>query len=263
MPADTVLQCVAAHVCGSIKRQDILKIDRAEFIDSWDEAKDGLFAAIDYLRSHLGVMVSRILPYNALLIPLSWFFIRNGGRGVSRRQHDRLRQYFYWVSLSNRFNSTVPTKVEADLDKMQAILDGRVPRYDRRELRVDAEEDLKWRWFSVGDAFCKAIVCLLSEKGPRRLNTNGRVHLDNSWLKASSSKNYHHFFPKAFLKRLGYEQWAINSTMNIVLVDDYLNKRVINAKKPSKYVASFGKENGNLVRALRTHYIGSRKQFGS
>ena len=142
-PADTVLQCVAAHVCGSIKRQDILRIDRAEFIDSWDEAKDGLFAAIDYLRSHLGVMVSRILPYNALLIPLSWFFIRKRGRGVSRPQHDRLRQYFYWVALSNRFNSAVPTKVESDLDKMQAILDGKALRYDRRELRVDAEDDLK------------------------------------------------------------------------------------------------------------------------
>ena len=49
--------------------------------------------------------------------------------------------------------------------------------------------------------------------------------------------------------------------MNIVLVDDYLNKRIIRARAPSEYVAEF-KKNRNLRKALATHYIESPKEMG-
>ena len=58
---------------------------------------------------------------------------------------------------------------------------------DRTELKVDAD-DIAWRPFSVGDAYCKAVVCLLSSERPKRFNTDGEVILDNSWLKTSASK---------------------------------------------------------------------------
>jgi hypothetical protein len=50
-------------------------------------------------------------------------------------------------------------------------------------------------------------------------------------LKIASSKNYHHFFPKAFLKKseTGYS----NSIVNITLVSADLNKNKIRAKAPS------------------------------
>lgn len=263
IPAVTVLQCVAAHLCSEIKRKDILKLDKFSFIDSWEEVRDGLFVTVDYLRSHLGISVSRILPYNSLLVPLTWFFIRKAGHGVSSREHRLLRQYVYWASLSNRFTSSVETKVAADLKKMEAILKSEIPEYASEEITI-RPEDLVWRGFSVGDAFCKAIICLLSEKEPRHFNTNGKVQLDNSWLKASSSKNYHHFFPRAFLKKppRNYEHWQTNSMMNIVLVDDYLNKRVIKAKPPSEYVRAFMKQNPDLDDTLATHFIGSPADMG-
>lgn len=261
IPPVTILQCVAAQVAGEIKRQNILRINKNEFIDAWDEVKDGLFASIDYLRSHLNISVSRILPYNSLLIPLTWFFIRKNGHTVSKAEHLRLRQYIYWASLTNRFTSAVETKVAEDLKKMQAILNGKEPDYSGEMIEISADE-LMWRKFSVGDAYCKAIICLMSEKEPRRFNTDGKVQLDNSWLKAASSKNYHHFFPRAFLKKQGYEPWQSNSIMNIVLVDDYLNKRVIKAKPPSTYIAQFEKDNADLGKTLATHFIGNPESFG-
>ena len=261
LPAETILQCVAANASGSINRRDILKIDRDLFIDSWEPTIKGLFAAIDYLRTHLRISVSRILPYNALLIPFSWFFVQKDGHDISTDQHALLRQYFYWASLSYRFQSAVATKVADDLRKMKKILKGRKPRYDTQELKIEVD-DLEWQPFSVGDAFCKAIICLLAEKGPQRLNTNGDVILDNSWLKISTSKNYHHFFPRSFLAKRGCERWDSNSLMNIVLVDDRLNKRVIRARAPSEYVAEFKKKNRNLRQALATHYIESPRKMG-
>lgn len=261
VPSVTVLQCVAAHICREIKRQDILKLDKARFIESWDEVKNGLFATIDYLRSHLGISVSRILPYNSLLIPLTWFFIQKIGQGLSHREDKLLRQYVYWASLNNRFTSAVETKVADDLKRMESVLEGQLPGYPCEELMINAE-DLVRHSFSVGNAFSKAIICLLSAKGPRNFKTNGEVLLDNSWLKASSSKNYHHFFPRAFLKKQGYEHWETNSIMNIVLVDDYLNKRVIRAKPPSEYIKTFMDQNPDLENTLSTHYITAPADMG-
>ena len=261
LPPETVLQCVAAHVSGSIDRRDVLGIDRSSFIDSWRKTIDGLFAAIDYLRTHLRIDVSRILPYNALLIPICWFFIRQEGRNISREQDALLRQYFYWASINGRFRSAAGTKVADDLKKMKRILEGKQPRYNEQEMRV-RRRDIIWRQFTTGDAFCKAIICLLSAKGPKRLNTDARVILDNSWLKTAASKNYHHFFPRAFLNRRGYDSGQANLLMNIVLVDDYLNKRIIRDRPPSEYIAEFHNENPDLNAMLRTHYIGNPEDMG-
>lgn len=263
VPPVTVLQCVAAHIGQEIRRKDILKLDKDRFIESWDTVKDGLFATVDYLRSNLGIPVSRILPYNALLIPLTWFFIHKKEPGVSPYENKLLRQYIYWASLTNRFGSAVETRVAADIKRMATILEGQLPDYRGEEIKKINVEDLTGQSFSVSSAFCKAIICLLSEKGPLRFNTNGRVILDNSWLQRSSSKNYHHFFPRAFLKKKGYEDWYSNSIMNIVLVDDDLNKQ-IKAKPPSEYIKTFMDENPDMEDkdTLATHYIAAPADMG-
>ena len=261
IPSQTILHCVASNACRSIRRPDVLKISRDQFIDCWNPTKDGIFAAIDYLRTHVGIAVSKILPYDALLIPIAWFFVQSKGRAVSNKQNRLLRQYIYWAALTNRFGSGVGTKIAADLDKMEAILQGQHPKYAPSELKILAE-DLQWRPFTAGDAYCKAVVCLLASKRPRRFNTDAIVILDNSYLKTGASRNYHHFFPKAFLKKKGYNPEQANSMMNIVLVDDQLNKNEIRAKSPSTYIKKFAKENENIGRTLSTHFIGDPDKWG-
>ncbi len=88
------------------------------------------------------------------------------------------------------------------------------------------------------------------------------MRLDNSWLNIASSKNYHHFFPKAYLKKLNkYDEDEINCLANITLVDDYINKRVIKDKAPSIYIKDFLKDNPELEQSLKTHHI-DLKDFG-
>jgi len=81
-------------------------------------------------------------------------------------------------------------------------------------------------------------------------------------LKQANSKNYHHFFPKSWLKKQGYEDRVINHIANITLVDDYLNKRVIGAQAPAVYIRKIQRENPSLERTLATHYIGKPESVG-
>ena len=118
------------------------------------------------------------------------------------------------------------------------------------------------RPFSTGDSFCKAILTLYAYHVPRSFSDNSLVKIDNSWLKVAFSKNYHHFFPKNYLKRNGFTEYEANSIVNITIVDDYLNKRAIGAKAPSNYMNTFKKDNDDLVKTMKTHLIDDLDDFG-
>jgi hypothetical protein len=260
IPPVTILQCLAVKVCGSIKRGDILKMERDAVVDAWPVVVGSIFSAVDFMRSHLGVQVSRLLPYNTLLIPLTYFFICQS-KAPSTRQVALLRQYFLWASLSNRFNSAVETKIETDLKRIDAIVREEQPSYDSEPLRLTVE-DFRHRPFIATDAFCKAVLCILVAQQPRSLVDNGIVQIDNSWLKVASSRNFHHFFPKAFLKKRGVDWRDANRLANIILVNADLNKRVIRARAPSDYIKEFQEKNPDMSKALSSHFIGDPAAFG-
>jgi hypothetical protein len=99
---------------------------------------------------------------------------------------------------------------------------------------------------------------------PKSFKSNLDVCIDNKWLKVSTSKNYHHFFPKAYMKKSHPEMdpARYNHILNITIVDDELNKKDIKANAPATYIAKFLSNNNKLQETLRTHLIGSLDEFG-
>ena len=261
VPEGVVLQCVSAHLAGSTLRKDILRLDKGEFIEAWPVVKDALFAAVDFLRQTVGVPVSRILPSDLALVPLAYFFARRGDK-ESPAQARYLSQFFWWASFSSRYSAASGGKLALDLRRMDEILEEKPPLYRPDEQVALSAGDIGWARFSTGDAFSKAVLCVLADQGPRSFRTGATVDLDNSWLKASNSKNYHHFFPKAYLRKKGVEDWQANVIANITFVDDYLNKQQIRAKPPSIYMRTYAEENVDLSDAMRTHLIGDLEDFG-
>jgi hypothetical protein len=261
IPATTVLQCIAAYLVKQVRRKDILKLNKSKFIDSWEIVKDGIFYAVDFLRKSLSVPVSVLLPYNAILVPFSYFFIKMKEIRPSNIQKKLLKQYFFWASLSERFSSGAEGKIALDLKKMDKILKEQPPSYRGEEIKL-TEEEIQENWFSAGNSFCKAIICIFASFKPLSFDGESEVELGNAWLKRANSKNYHHFFPKSFLKKEGYEDWEINSISNITLVDDYLNKRSIGSKSPNKYMKSFIKENKDIEKTMKSHLIDDLEDFG-
>ena len=87
------------------------------------------------------------------------------------------------------------------------------------------------------------------------------VILDNSNLKIASSRNYHHFFPKAYLANAAKDKEA-NLIANITLIDGYSNKHRIGKKAPSEYVGKFEKSNAELAETLETHLIKDMDTYG-
>lgn len=141
------------------------------------------------------------------------------------------------------------------------ILDDKLPKYEW-SVNVTTEFISDNGWFSAGRSFIKAILCIYTYQQPKSFNDNSIVNISNYWLKQANSKNYHHFFPKAYLAKIGAENFYINHIVNITIVDDFLNKREIKANAPSRYMTKFRRTNEVLEETMKTHLIKDIEKFG-
>jgi hypothetical protein len=241
------------------KRKVILQLEKQNIIDIWDDVISALKETIDYFRTVYRIPVSSILPYDSLLVPFSYFFYHQKEKPKGEQQK-YLEEFFWRMSLSFRYSSSTESKLAQDIKRIDKILDGERPNYDEVKVHLTSPKDLIETGFSAGSSYCKAILCLLAYHEPKDFQDNGKVILDNSWLKVAHSKNYHHFFPKAYLRKnnVGNE----NSLVNITLVSADLNKRKIKAKAPSVYIQEFLDENDDLPTSLNSHLIESLDDFG-
>ena len=253
IPPAAVLQLASLLMVDECQKKNILRLNTAQFRQTWPRVEDAIECACDHFRSFFRIPVSKLLPYASLIVPFGYYFAHHPDPPMGDHK-EWLRELFWRISLSGRYTSAVETKLAADARRIRAILDDKEPEYD---FGVDVSADTieAQGYFNTGRSFIKSILCLYAYQGPESFESGGKVHIANDWLKRANSKNYHHFFPKAYLKKQEEEPRWINHIANITIVDDYLNKRQIKTKAPSVYMKEFKKGNRQLATTMKTHLI--------
>lgn len=256
IPNTTVLQAMCAVIKGTCTGKDILSLNKDDFIAEWDSVNKAFSSAIDYFKNAYGVVVSRLIPYDALLVPFVYYFRHHPNKptGVEK---DYLQDYFWRCVVSTRFTEGLVSKLGQDIENViKVILKGNRPSYDHG---IDISlETLKLKGsFSTGSAFSRGILCILSSQGPRSFDDDVKVTIDNAWLSQGNSKNYHHFFPKKYMEKKHHEiePGLVNHVANITIIDSFLNKNVIKAKAPNVYMTDFVNKNDNIKETMWTHLI--------
>ncbi len=251
--ATNVLQLIALMLREDCKKKTILGIGRGEFIDTWHDAIQNLKAAVDYIKSAFKIPISRLLPYSSLVIPVALFFHQNGGKHPNPRQAELLADFFWLAGWSERYSSASDSKLAQDKRTIKSIINEDRVRFDWVE-PVNSEH-IRNRTFSASQAFSKTILALLASLQPQQYNSGNLVNLRNDWMLRANSVNFHHVFPKSYLRGVVNEDWEANRVLNISLVDDFLNKRVIRARPPSDYMKDFKNQNDNFASTMSTHLI--------
>lgn len=261
IPDTVVLQTVAMLITGECSRKTILKIKKEDFINAWNETIVAIKRAVGFFQSVYHIPVSKLLPYYALIIPFAYFFAQHK-RYPTGEKKKYLQDFFWRCSLGGRYSSAVASKLAQDVKRIDKILAGKLPSYD---WAIDSSVGFisKNGLFSCGRSYIKAILCIFTFLQPRSFNDYDHiVNVRNNWLHRADSKNYHHFFPKAYLKGT-QEDFYINHIANITIIDDHLNKKEIGTKAPSVYMEKFAKDNKeNISDTMKTHLIGDLKDFG-
>lgn len=247
----TTLQLVTLLLKDDCKKRTILNLGRDEFIGTWDRAMEALRCAVDYVKDSLRIPVSRLLPYTSLLVPLSIFFDGTKLKPASNQQSKLLANFFWRAGWSERYSSTVDSRLAQDKRAMGQILEGNAPSLDwAHPITADSLIDAP---FSAAGAFSKTIMALFASLQPLKYDSGDLVNLQNDHMRRANSVNFHHVFPKAYLKEEGYDDWEANRIVNVSLVDDFLNKRVIRARQPSDYMEEFWQDDFEDI--MRTHLI--------
>ncbi len=253
LPASVVLQTVSILLVKECRKKDILKLPRKKVIDIWPAAEDAVKNTVEYFRNVYRIPVSQLLPYPNLVVPFAYYFYKKQHKPTGKTK-EYLEDFFWRAALGGRYSQSVESRLAQDVRKIDAIIEERIPKY---EWAIDISSEFVETngWFSVGRAYIKALLCILAYKEPKSFSDNSIVRISNDWLKQANSKNYHHFFPKAYLKKQGLEEEKINHIANITIVDEFLNKREIRAQAPSNYMKRFKKQNKDLDKCVQTHLI--------
>ncbi len=254
-----ILQLLSLILLKNSKREAILSINKDKFIDEWEDTVKCLKLAIDKIVDYFKITASKLLPYYVLIVPIAYFYQINNFIPPTSSQLKELERYFFRCAIGWRFSSSVETKLNADIKLIENIKNNIPVDFDKEiPLENTSKEyyiDKLKEHFSASNAFDKAVICIMAYQEPKKFNDNSKVRLDNSYLSIATSKNYHHFFPKAYLRRMKNDEFA-NAIANMTLVDDYLNKRIIKDREPKSYMSDFIKENVNISDTLDSHFIG-------
>ncbi len=260
--SSAVMQAVSCVIKGACTRKVTLSIRRDEMATGWDESSKAILHAIDFIRDHLGVPSSRLMPYPSAVAPIAFFFHRNGFKQPDARLSKLLSRYFWRSAAIGRYTQGTESKLGLDLKEVDKAMSGDDKSFTYPEgwTAVDYETISRTE-LSLSNAFCKTVLAFLAAQHPLSLENNTPVRVDNSSLARSNSRHFHHFFPKKHLERKGVSQEMANRVANICLVPAQSNLHYQD-KAPRDYLAPLRISNPGLSGALRSHLIEDSPEFG-
>ena len=211
IPEVMPLQLIALILRKNCKGSTILNLKKEEVIGNWDNAILALKCAIDFVRASFGVQSSKLLPYDVLLIPIAYYIYKTKCKCPTGDHAAYLTDMFWRYAIMQRYNNATESKLASDITIIDTIISG-------EDYRPAISADLSEKYFRengsfrIGKCITKAIVCLLLLQNPMRLdNANHKVLTDEKELVKGNGKNYHHFFPRAYMRKKGFEDDIVDN----------------------------------------------------
>lgn len=215
------------------KRDGVFKLRNlksTELDNLGQKVKISVERAIDFLSTDLLVPSDAFLPYENQLVVFAYFFSKQ--LHPNPDQLSALRRWFWQTGFSERYRGAVEGILEQDLSAVDNFLKG---DSDAMNVKVSlVENDIIKRQFWKNSAFSKTFVVMLANNIPKNI-TNGEVIDIRIALSTFNNKEFHHIFPKDFLKKLGIPPERRNAIANICMLSAAQNKQVSN-DPPSLYL---------------------------
>jgi hypothetical protein len=232
LPEKTILQCLSAIVQKSTSTRAILALDPKLVHEQFDTLVSSMEKAIDFLATQLKAS-SDFLPHVQQLIPLTFFFSRVNS--ASSDQIKWLKQWFWKTSFSRRYSAQTDEKMDADITFFEQLILNSPDGISKYSYTVTADQLMKQR-FTKSSPLVRAFLLLLAQNHPVDLVNGTLVDLGKA-LSEYNSKEYHHIFPRAHLKKREFTPEKINSLCNFCFLTADSNKK-ISSKAPADYFVS-------------------------
>lgn len=229
-----------------------LSLQTDEIVEAWDRVVRALRLAVDFVVNNLGVKRSDYLPYRGILVVLAYYFCHAPSSALSAREREALWNWFWRVTLSERYSSTSPSRMAEDAQKLRTLIGGEKVSFDFPS-KVTHDTVARTKMTSTSSALRNAFICMLALKQPKNLKDGSPVNLTDDFFSNLKKAERHHIFPVGYLKSRGFES-LVHRLPNFCFIPSDLN-REIGSRQPTEYLAQYQKDNPQFAAAAESHLL--------
>ncbi|MFJ9719266.1 DUF262 domain-containing protein [Streptomyces sp. NPDC101213] len=230
----TMLRTISAAAGFGFSRDDMNRmrdLSRQELERAVESAGEAAKLAVDFLTTQIRTPRANALPYYNQFAVLVEVF-RQLPKPTAA-QFDAIERWFWLTASGEYFKGWNSRQMADDREAVAAFARG-----ESADIEVGAglPRSVLWRrsQFRTTNAPSKLLGLLLAEAHPVDLRHGRRIDTDRA-LSWQNDKEFHHFFPRAFLKRQGLGQNRANVCANLIMLSSVTNI-YISDQPPSVYL---------------------------
>ncbi|MBU7586308.1 MAG: hypothetical protein KAF91_26175 [Nostoc sp. TH1S01] len=235
--------------------QAFIELPGSEVRQKFDEIETGIFRAIDFLKSEFNVFSLKLLPMENILVVLTAFFASSQKQPppIPEEQNKVIKQWFWRACLSQRYARGGSKITDTDLEEVRNLKNNTPNKLGDFEHNIDYNYFIK-NAFNMSSIATKTFILLLAHNKPLTFIQGTSISLDNV-LSQGNRKEFHHIFPKAYLKTFGdiYKDEQINCLANFSLLVRTDNNK-IKDKSPIEYLNEMPTNEDSRETILKTHF---------
>jgi hypothetical protein len=250
------------RICSAILSQNgaasgLINLNGADVRNRFDEIINGIKGSIDFLKTNLKVEKLYNLPYENILVPLSVFFSNRGNQhfNYTNSQREVITKWFWRACFSKRYSAGVLRALNRDIEEILKLKNNQPSNLHAISVNITADFFTK-NTFSMGSVNTKTFILMLAQNNPRSFVTGSVITLSNV-LKEYNRNEFHHIYPKAYLKTQVGIQYSDSCLANFCFMSRADNKK-LGGVAPSTYKQHMP---ANPQDILSTSYIDETKLF--
>lgn len=229
-----ILRNVSAAVGGAFTVEsidDLRKLESEKLKQGVASTADGFKRAVDFLSTHIKAPSAAVVPYMNQIVVLAEILRQVPTPNAAQWQ--AIEHWFWRSGISGYFSGWNSGMMATDLAAIGAFAQGNVGALSG-DFPVSNRSLWTTRSFRGNNAHSKILALLLAYQAPRDLLTGQAIDVDKA-LAWQNGKEFHHFFPQAFLRAKGVSSQKSSALANMVYLSSSSNK-IVSDRAPSDYL---------------------------
>ena len=242
-----------------VSRVEKREKERVKFNKTWTRLREAFGAAADYFVQPLEVPGFDFLPSEPMFTVLTLYFFHKGTGRPPKAAQERLRRWFWGTAVGARYTGRgYRPNLLADAGFVKRLAEN--PRAHLPSMPKIPGHVLRSIDYSRPGPISNAFFCLLRSNKPRYLEDGSEIPLGEISSRRNRSDK-HHVFPRALLRRNGFESDRANSILNICYLVARENQSV-GQQAPRKYLEEVPRSARVRNSALRSHLLPNTTDSG-
>jgi hypothetical protein len=259
--SNLLLKCCSAIVNNTANPNSFISLSGNTVREKFEEINTGIFGAIDFLKKNLNVFSLKLLPMENILVVLAALFAspQKQPSPILYQNYKSIYKWFWRACFSERYAIGGTKSADLDLEEVKKLKAGEAHRLGEFTISLSTDFFLK-KTFRSGTVASSVFVLLLAQEQPLNFIQGTKISLE-AVLQQGNRKEFHHIFPKAYLKRENPDisSEKINCLGNFSILSRTDNNSIKDLP-PSQYVREKmpSTDPSDVDKILKTHFCSSQ-----